>query len=281
MKYGIAGLGNLGTTLAVNLFENGFNLSSIYSRKDESVKQLNELIKTGFTNNLRILLSESDIVFLTVNDSSIKTVSKEITEKYGDIDLKGKLFIHMSGIKTSDEMLDLKKAGALVCSLHPIQTFPCKSTDTNVFNGISCGFEGDKKALSILSDFISYFNIKILNISKDKKVLYHAAAVVFCNFMSCISYMGEELAKDAGIDKDLVYKAFKPLMEKTLENIAEKGAVSSLSGPAARKDTMTIQKHIEEIKKSKPGFQDVYNALTDIAREMTSKKDKMDGESYE
>ena len=44
---------------------------------------------------------------------------------------------------------------------------------------------------------------------------------------------------------------------------------------------MTIPKHIEEIKKSKPGFQDVYNALTDIAREMTGKKDKMDGESYE
>ncbi len=175
------------------------------------------------------------------------------------MELKGKYFFHTSGSESTEIFSLLTEKFIHTASIHPIQTFGKVSFENNHFlSNIYFGVEGEGEGKTLSLEIIKNLNSKFIEIPKDRKYLYHSACVVSSNFIITLLNISSEIISSIGIDKNLTYEVFKPLIEKTLSNISEQGLVNSLTGPFERNDIETISNHLSSINKELPSLLPFY-----------------------
>jgi predicted short-subunit dehydrogenase-like oxidoreductase (DUF2520 family) len=85
--------------------------------------------------------------------------------------------------------------------------------------------------------------------------------VVASNYLVTLLDLAIQLIGDAGVDRQDAFKLLKPLIEGTLSNIEKTGAEDALTGPIARGDVKTVEKHIKEIGLKRPELLTLYKTL--------------------
>ena len=95
----------------------------------------------------------------------------------------------------------------------------------------------------------------------EAKTLYHASAVVASNYLVTLLDLAIRLIEEAGIKRQDAFNLLKPLIEGTLSNIGKVGVKKALTGPIARGDIKTVEKHIEEIGFKRPELLALYKML--------------------
>ncbi len=248
---GIIGIGKLGESLADMLFNKKI-LSFLLIRNND--KKLEIINKYNFNSadsplivqNYNEIPDSFDCLFLTVNDSSIKTVIKELIRT--KLDFRNKFVIHCSGLLSSEVILPLRNKGAIAIAAHPFQTFFNPSRKN--FDGIYWGIESihDEKDIIPFINLINSFNSKymILNFSsKEQKALYHLSAVMSSNFISLVLFLAYEVLKKSGIDN---VEVLKPIVLTTINNFfSAEGEEFPITGPAVRADVTTLEEHLQTI----------------------------------
>ena len=96
MKIGFIGAGKVGTAFGMYLKREHYHIAGYNSRTQSSADRAAQLTNTPVYERKIDLVGISDIIFLTVNDDNIEKVAREICQM--DVDVKGKVFIHMSGV---------------------------------------------------------------------------------------------------------------------------------------------------------------------------------------
>ena len=248
---GIIGIGKLGESFA-DMLSNKKILSFLLIRNND--KKLEIMNKYKFYSadspliiqNYNEIPDSFDCLFLTVNDSSIKTVIKNLNKT--KLDFRNKFVIHCSGLLSSEVILPLKKKGAITIAAHPFQTFFNPSRKN--FEGIYWGIESSHNERDIIPfiNLIKSFNCKymILNFSsKEQKALYHLSAVMSSNFISLVLFQAYEVLKKSGIDN---IDVLKPIVFTTINNFfVSEGEDFPITGPAVRADITTLEEHLQTI----------------------------------
>ncbi|HOV24942.1 MAG TPA: DUF2520 domain-containing protein [Pseudobacteroides sp.] len=242
----IVGTGKLGSSLAIALKSKGFEISGLYSIGGDSQKKLCRQLGICLNNDLIESVSGSNIIFITVPDSQIANVSRQISQSANVESIKNKYVFHMSGALTSDELADLERLGALTGSLHPIQTF-AGTSDPEIFEGVYFGFEGSCDIYPVAKDIVDALNGKIVKIEKENKPIYHACACIISNYTVTLSHMVEKLLRVMKVENEININAFMPLLKGTVPNIEKLGSVKSLTGPISRGDINVIKGHIDAL----------------------------------
>jgi predicted short-subunit dehydrogenase-like oxidoreductase (DUF2520 family) len=86
----------------------------------------------------------------------------------------------------------------------------------------------------------------------------HIAAVFVCNFVNALYVSGERWMADNGLDFSLL----KPLIAETTQKmLAAPSPRSVQTGPAARGDRATLERHLQLLE-NKPELREVYETLT-------------------
>jgi predicted short-subunit dehydrogenase-like oxidoreductase (DUF2520 family) len=274
---GIIGTGKLGSSLAVALQSKGFDISGLYSIGGVSQECLCSRLGIRAQNDLRKLVVGSDIIFITVPDSQIRSVSRQISHSLDALTLKKKCFFHMSGALTSDELADLDKFGAYIGSLHPIQTFAGTANDPKIFEGIYYGFEGSCEAYTAAKYIVDILNGSIFSIDKGNKPIYHACACIISNYMVTLSYTVEKLLKIMSVENAIGINAFIPLLKGTVDNIEKFGSIKSLTGPISRGDLRVIKGHMEALDE-KSGYleRELYRVMGAATADLACEKGSID-----
>lgn len=276
MKIGIIGAGKVGTAIASVLKAKGFDISGISSRRQESLDTARAYVGEGviYTLNVRDVVEGSDVVAVTTQDREIPNVARDIARQCAD--LSGKIFFHTSGAHTASELKPLDAKGAILGSLHPLQTFPDIDSGIAVFPSTYIFIEGDEAAISSLERIALSLGSHSARIESSHKVLYHLAAVFVCNLLCALLYESERVMDRIGID--LV--PFYPIIEATLRNIETKGPLRSLTGPVVRGDAGTIASHLSAIK-DMPLATGIYRELSRVALEMAKKRGTLSEEQID
>ena len=262
---GIIGIGKLGEALT-DMFSNKKILSFLLIRNENRKLEIINKFKFLNPNSPLILQNYNEIpisfdcLFLTVNDSSIKTVVKELNGT--KLDFNSKFIIHCSGLLSSSVMSVLKDKGAITIAAHPFQTFfnPSRKNFDRIFWGIESSHNDNVIApfINLIKSLKSkYF---ILNFSsKEQKALYHLSAVLSSNFISSVLFNAYEVLKKSGIDNiDILV----PIVLTTVNNFfGGKGKEFPITGPAIRADITTLEKHLQSIKND--------NQLTEYYKSVT------------
>jgi predicted short-subunit dehydrogenase-like oxidoreductase (DUF2520 family) len=215
---------------------------------------------------------EGEVVFITTPDDMIAPVCREIADHEGF--REDMVVLHCSGALSSDILEPARGSGASVATLHPLQSFASIDQAIRLVPDSFCAVEGDDQALPIVRQIVEDVGGILLEITPEKKMLYHAAAVVASNYLVTLIGLATELNKSAGLATDVSFSALLPLIKGTLSNIRLKGIPDALTGPIARGDVATLTAHLEAMAKDIPEALSLYRCLglntVEVAKEKGS-----------
>jgi predicted short-subunit dehydrogenase-like oxidoreductase (DUF2520 family) len=253
---GLIGAGITGSALAIQLSREGYKIVSVNSRTLDSSRRLaGKIPGCLICNTAQQVADSAKAVFLTVPDDKIAEITANITWHSDQI------VIHCSGVHSTDILQSARRYGASVCCMHPLQTFASIDEAVNNIRGSTFTLEGDDKALAVIVDMATALKGNIIKLKPSDKVLYHAAAVILSNYLITLMKMATDLWQHFGISQDDAVKYLLPLLKGTLNNIEKAGIPYCLTGPIARGDIGTVQKHLTALKNEHPEILDVYRIL--------------------
>ena len=263
MQIGFIGAGRVGVTLGKHFILNANNKYKVIGYYDFLEEAALEAEKLTNTQKLSIeqLVDDSDIIFITVTDGAIEKVWNQIS----DYDIKGKIICHCSGALSSEIFSNIDKLGAYGYSVHPL--FACSSKE-NSYKDISKALftiEGSSKKLDVVRQMIESLGNKVQVIDAKNKVKYHAAAVMASNQVIGLIKTACDLLKESGFSEENALDAIKPLIYGNIDNVYRQGLRDALTGPVARGDTGTINKHLCVLDGN---TKEIYSLLTEKLYEL-------------
>lgn len=252
------GTGALGATLARALHKNGYFIKSVFNRTVSEAEKLAGQLGVELTGSFPASAEETGaLVFIAISDDAIREVAFKLSDKI--VDFSGKTVVHCSGNETSAILDPLKKLKAVTAAFHPLQTFH-KNSGADSFNDIYISLEGDEKAVHLLSGIANRLGSKVLPITPGAKPYLHAAAVMASNYLVALMEAAGEISGLGGIEQQQARKALMPLAKTALENTSASDLSAVLSGPVARGDVSTVEKHLKLLEHN-PELLSLYKTL--------------------
>ena len=243
MRIGFVGAGKVGCSLG-RYFAAKHHVVGYASRSSSSAAEAARLTSSRAFNNTADLLDECDALFITTPDGQIVSTWQEIeTHCKGDA-LKGKLICHCSGALPSTELTGCNSRGAFAYSIHPLFAIPAKTTSIDELSKAFFTIEGNEEKLAEAASIVKAMGNPYQIIETSQKVRYHAAAALASNHVVALYRLASEELEKCGFSPERAEQALAPLFLGNAMHIAHKGAVASLTGPAERGDTATIEKHL-------------------------------------
>ena len=127
-------------------------------------------------------------------------------------------------------------------------------------SGITFAVAGDPVA----AELAGLLGGNVVVVDDEHRAAYHAAACIASNHLVALMGQVERVAASAGLDLD----AFLGLARAALTDVAELGPAAALTGPAARGDEATLDRHRHTLDAAElPG----YDAGVALARRLAAR----------
>lgn len=267
MKIGMIGAGKVGFSLGKFFAQGGVPVTGYYSRTPESAKEAAAFTDSQYYSDLKKLIEDSDAIFITVPDQAIQTVYQQVRQ----FDVQDKFLCHCSGaLSASDAFPGIEDSGARGVSIHPL--FPV-SSKYDAYRELPDAFfclEGDEAGAALFRALLEGLGARVQTISAPSKVRYHAGCAMASNLVCALAQMSIDLLTGCGFTPDGARQALAPLMRSNLEHLLELGPTAALTGPVERCDTITVEKHLDQL--SPPETREVYRLLSQKLVELAQRK---------
>jgi len=256
LKLGFIGAGTVGTALAVRLAGNGYPVVAVSSRSQASAWKLAQAIDgCRAYDNHQAVADNAELVFITTPDDAIAPVVSKVKWR------PAQSVVHCSGADSVDILSPARELGAQVGAFHPLQTFASVQKAIENIPGSTFALEASGPLLETLKDMAEALGGHWVVLKASDKVLYHASAVIACNYMVTLVKLASDLWQSFDIPPRQATQALLPLIRGTLHNIETVGIPNCLTGPIARGDTGTINKHLDALNQSAPHLLTAYREL--------------------
>ncbi len=234
-----------------------------YSRNVEHAQQAAEFCGGTARDSMRELVDASQLVFITVPDGAIAGVAEALAGECqaAGMSLAGKLVVHCSGALASEVLAPLRELGAAVASCHPLYAVSSRFDCWQELPRAWFTLEGDEDAVSVLEALLDSLGNKHVRIPAEQKTRYHAAAVMASNLVVGLYAQAAGQLEQCGFSPADAEAALAPLFLGNAQHIAKDGVEASLTGPAARGDTETIERHLSCLSGEN---KQIYQLLSDV-----------------
>ena len=276
----IVGCGRLGGAFAEGLSSHGLEVYPVSARRRTSALELARRLDLPCSYSSIEDARQApavDLILITVPDHAIELVAGEVLQ--AGLPQPGQVVAHPSGSLSAAALEPCRSTGALIASFHPLQTFPRGVGDGGRFHGITFAYEGDQEALPPLRELAYRLGASVFRIPADRKTEYHTAAVLACNCLVALLHVALQLFREAGSLPAESMARLRPLIEATLDNITDLGAVGAMTGPVARGDVETIATQLELVGERLPEQLALYRELTRCLLELARERGDADAES--
>jgi len=256
LKLGFIGAGTVGTALSVSLSHKGYPVVAVSSRSQASARNLARAISSCLlVSSNQDVADAAELVFITTPDDAIAPVVSQIRWH------KGQSVVHCSGADSTDILEPARKLGAYVGVFHPLQTFANVRQAIENMPGSTFTLEAEEPLLKTLMDMVTALGGYWIELKASDKVVYHASAVIACNYMVTLVKLATDLWQTFDIPMHQATQVLLPLIRGTIHNIDTVGIPQCLTGPIARGDTGTIRKHLQALQKVAPSLLSTYREL--------------------
>lgn len=256
VNLGFIGAGTVGTALAIRLSARGYRVVAVASRTFASAEKLASTV-TGCRalTTAQAVADIADLVFLTTPDAAIGQVASEVRWR------SGQSVVHCSGADSTEVLLPAKVHGAQTGALHPLQTFAGVKQAVDNIPGSTFAIEAEEPLRTTLKEIVQALDGYWIELKASDKVIYHASAVLACNYLVTLVKVATDLWQTFGVSRQEAVRALLPLLRGTLNNLENIGIPNCLTGPIARGDTGTVQKHLSELECVAPCVATMYREL--------------------
>lgn len=276
----VIGAGRMGKTIARALARAGYEIGYVFNRDARRAEESVRFIGKGNpVSTLSDIQSLSGTVLITTVDTAIEPVCGEL--------VAAKRFrppavvLHMSGSMASSVLASAGACGAHVGSLHPLQSVCTPTDDPAIFRGVTFAYEGDDAAKRTMLDIIRAVEGLPVEIEAAQKALYHAAAVMACNYLVTLLDAALDIYAAVGIERDDAMNAIVPIVETTLANVRRMGTGKALTGPIARGDSDTVARNMHAVAAYASHLKDVFAALGRVTVSLARRERRITTEQAE
>jgi predicted short-subunit dehydrogenase-like oxidoreductase (DUF2520 family) len=190
-----------------------------------------------------------DVLLLAVPDGRIGEVAAAMPA--------GPLLGHVSGATGLDVFGDREGF-----SLHPMMSTP-PGSDPGLLRGAGGAVDGTTpRALETAYALAERLGLNVTRVPAEDRIAYHAAGAIAANFLVALEACAERLAATAGITR----AQLAPLVLATAHQWAELGPEVALTGPIARGDELTVERHRATIAERTPELLSVWTELAEATR---------------
>jgi predicted short-subunit dehydrogenase-like oxidoreductase (DUF2520 family) len=238
----IIGSGNVAQHL-IKAFTNSelIEIVQVFSRKKEALSSIIDYDK--IVNDFEELV-EADLYIIAVSDKAISEVSSNLP-------FQNRIVVHTSGA-ASLAVLDPKNRKGV---FYPLQTFSKKKEID--FSTIPMCLEAENTFdFRILETVAKSISNAVYPINSDQRKALHVAAVFVNNFSNHLYQIGHEICNEHQVP----FEVLKPLIQETAEKIKTLDPIDAQTGPAKRKDSNTIEAHLEYL--TNENQKNIYKILT-------------------
>lgn len=204
----------------------------------------------------------AEVALLCIPDSEIRAACATVATAIPPLRFVG----HTSGVTALDALSVASEAGAVVFSLHPLQTIP---DDQSELVDAPCAVAGSTPAaLALATDLATRLEMRPFEVPEESRATYHAAAAMASNLLVALEECAADLLDRAGLDYSS-RELLTPLVLRTAANWAERGP-DALTGPIARGDAATVERHLDALRATAPELVPVYESLAERAQALAA-----------
>jgi predicted short-subunit dehydrogenase-like oxidoreductase (DUF2520 family) len=196
-------------------------------------------------------------VLLCVPDDRIAATAE------GLADAAPSLLGHTSGATTLDALAAAAERGAATFSLHPLQTFADGETPVEETPAAIAG--SGEESLAYARMLAEALGMRPFKVPEESRAAYHAAAAMASNLLVALEESATGLMESIGVED--ARELLAPLVLRTAANWAERGP-DALTGPIARGDRATVQRHRVAVAEGAPELVRLYDVLAMRAEAM-------------
>jgi len=228
MIISIIGSGNTATVVGKLLKENDHVINEIAGRNKIAVNDLAEKLAANACTELKALNKNSDLYIIAVHDDMVAEVA-------GRLKLNDKIVVHTAG---SIPMSALRKTSLSYGVLYPLQSLRKELNYTPEIPFLIDGSNDHTK--EIIFNLPASIAKQVKEANDEMRLNYHLAAIIVSNFSNHLF----ALAKDYCDSNNTDFKLLLPLIAETVNRMYDHDPSNMQTGPAARGDAFTIQKHL-------------------------------------
>nr|WP_249420316.1 Rossmann-like and DUF2520 domain-containing protein [Rhabdothermincola salaria] len=172
--------------------------------------------------------------------------------------------VHLAGSRGLDVLGAHPRRGAL----HPLVALPDAALGARrLAAGAWFAVAGDPPgALALVERAAADLGGRSFRVDDDARAAYHAAAAIASNHLVALLGQVERVGAGAGVP----LAAYLDLVRATVDNVAELGPAGALTGPAARGDWATIERHRAALA---PDELEAYDAMVRAVRRLVDARD--------
>jgi predicted short-subunit dehydrogenase-like oxidoreductase (DUF2520 family) len=259
----IIGAGRVGRAIGRRLRELGWKIGAVVTSSEATARKAVRSIGAGHAHAfLTRQVLAAQVILMTTRDGSMAEVIGDLA-RIGAEELRGKIVLHTSGALSSDVLDPVRRCGAAVGSMHPLQTF--SGVGVPPLDGKVFAIEGDSAAVRMARQIARSLSAVPVHIDGAKKPLYHAAGALAAGSILALMEAATRLMTAAGMKRREAALALLPLTRQVLENFERLGPRAAWTGPLSRGDYGIVATHVEAMKDLPPEFAQAYEAANRLA----------------
>jgi predicted short-subunit dehydrogenase-like oxidoreductase (DUF2520 family) len=233
----IVGAGRAGTSFAGALAAAGWEVVAVLGRHDDKA--------------IAAAAEDVDLVLLAPPDAAVAGVAAAVRP------VPGTVVAHVAGSLGLDVLAPHVRRAAV----HPLVALPNGELGAQRLRaGAWFAVAGDPMA----GEIVAALDGRSFTVADGDRAGYHAAACIASNHLVALFGSVERVANTSGVPLD----AFLDLAAATVDNVRALGPATALTGPAARGDDETIERHRDFLAARAPDELAAYDALVALARRL-------------
>jgi predicted short-subunit dehydrogenase-like oxidoreductase (DUF2520 family) len=259
----ILGAGRVGRALGRLLNERGWRILVVAARSEAAARKAAKFIRAGrpFAGISHHALA-AKIILISVPDDAIPEIAAKLA-RIGGQQLRGKIVLHTSGACDASALQPVRAFGAFAASMHPMQTF--NGVSVPPIEGKIFAIEGDAPAVRIARSIARSLGGIPVNITAEKKPLYHAAGAFAAGLVLALEEAGVQMLKTSGLPQREALYALLSLSRQVLEHYEKLGPHKAWTGPLSRGDYGVVAANEEAIAHYHPEFLEAYQAVSRLS----------------
>jgi predicted short-subunit dehydrogenase-like oxidoreductase (DUF2520 family) len=186
---------------------------------------------------------DADVVLLCVPDSAIADAARCQTL------VMSQWVAHTSGA-TPLSALDPHERRF---GLHPLQSFTRARGPEQLDGAYAAVTAETDEAREVGFELARLLGLEPFSLAEEDRALYHAGAAIASNYLVTLHRAAAEIFEEVGAP----VQALEPLIQGVVDSDFE------LTGPIARGDWATVDRHLEAIRRRRPRLEPVYRALAE------------------
>ncbi len=187
---------------------------------------------------------DHDLVLLCVPDPAVATVASQLATHDSVV------VAHCAGSLGLDVLAPHPRVG----SVHPLVALSDRGRGAERLRGAWFGVAGDP----LVERVVEALDGRAVAVADEDRTIYHAAAVVASNHL--VALMGQVQRLAGSVDVPL--EAYLDLAVGALANVVASDPATALTGPVARGDWATVQRHLDALPEAE---RDAYRVLAEHA----------------